>query len=44
FLFIIAQAERENTFPPGLNRFGFGFGGLSGIGTIKSSGFVCLTH
>ena len=33
--------ERKNTFPPGLDRFGFGFGGLSGIGTIRLL-LVCL--
>ena len=43
-IFIIAQMERGNTFPPGLDRFGFGFGGLSGIGTIRLLGFVCLAH
>ena len=32
-------------FPPGLWLFGFGFGGLSGIGTIRLIvGFVCLAH
>ena len=33
--------KQGNTFPPGL----WGFGGLSGIGTIRLIvGFVCLTH
>ena len=43
-ILFIAQMERGNTFPPGLDRFGFGFGGLSGIGTIRLLGFVCLAH
>ena len=35
------KRNEETLSPPGLNRFGFGFGGLSGIGTIRPV-LVCL--
>ena len=40
-LFFIAQMERKNTFPPGLNRFGFGFGGAVGYRNNQAP-WVCL--
>ena len=44
FYLLLRKRNEETLSPQGLIVLGLVLGGLSGIGTIRPKGFVCLAH